>query len=157
VTNVWQFGIQVNLCGKYCITVWLTVSKQDLFITVTDLWVGKDNVTLCKSWKLITNGDVTPCIIIDTKWEFVVIHMSWMYGHLNFNCYRSINKQISRINPMKPAAGSWNQTEFESFISRWAKPISPDFACLWPLSSSFSPERVCPEGLRSPRSSLAYS
>jgi hypothetical protein len=21
VTNVWQFGIQVNLCGKYCITV----------------------------------------------------------------------------------------------------------------------------------------
>ena len=31
---------------------------------------------------------------------------------------------------MKPAAGSWNQTEFESFISRRAKPISPGF-CLF--------------------------
>ena len=77
VTNVWQFGIQVNLGGKYCIAVWLTVSTQDLFITVTDLWISKDKVTVCKSWKLIRNGDINSCILIDTKWKFVVTHMSW--------------------------------------------------------------------------------
>jgi len=64
---------------------------------------------------------------------------------------------------MKPTAFWWSQRDFETFITRWAVPRDVDlqvlcecapfasvFAFSWPLSSCYSLERVCPEGLRSP-------